>query len=180
LKKNRAKKKKRVGKALYADSELFSKRRKALLSRVEALAVPLCEAEGVELIFAEYQMEPRGRVLRLYIDKPGGVTIDDCADISRLVSDLLDIHLEHEDSYQLEVSSPGIDRPLGKAADFQRFKGHEVCVRTARPINGRKNFTGRLTAFENEKASLDVDGGIVDIDFSNIAKARLINYHGEG
>ena len=92
-----------------------------IVERVWQLAQPLCASEGVELVHVEYQREQGGRTLRLYLDKPGGVTLDDCAGISRHLGDLLDVSLETAASYRLEVSSPGSKRPLGRLEDFKRF-----------------------------------------------------------
>jgi len=149
------------------------------LAKARALAEPLCHAEGMELVFAEYQAEPAGRILRLYIDKPGGVTLDDCVDISRQLSDILDVSLESDDPYNLEVSSPGNDRPVGKLEDFQRFEGQAAKIQTLQPIDGRKNFKGTLAGVENDMIKIMTNGKTVAIQFDTISRARLINYNGE-
>ena len=150
-----------------------------ILGRVWRLAEPLCRAEGVELVQVEYQREHGGLTLRLYLDKPGGVTLDDCADISRQLGDLLDVSLELTTPYRLEVSSPGLQRPLGKLSDFERFKGYPAKVRTTRPLNGQKNFSGILNGVSGLEVQLTLDKGPVTIALSDIAKAHLINYNGE-
>jgi ribosome maturation factor RimP len=152
---------------------------KTFIASVNRLAEPLCDAEGLELIHTEYQMEPGGKVLRLYIDKPDGISIDDCAAISRQVSDLLDIYIESDHRYRLEVSSPGSNRPLTKQTDFNRFKGQLVRIHASRSIDGQKKFKGTLTDIKDGIVTLTVVEKSVAIPFENIIKARLINYSGE-
>ena len=150
----------------------------ALTCRVREIVEPLCEAEGFELVHVEFQPEAGGRILRLYIDKPGGVTLDDCVNISRQVSDLLDISFENVGSYNLEVSSPGPERLLGKESDYNRFKGRKVKIKTSQPINGQKNFKGILSGISGGVVSVSVDGQPVVIPYKEISKARLV-IHGE-
>ena len=150
----------------------------ALVRRVREVTEPLCEAEGFELVHVEFQPEAGGRILRLYIDKPGGVTLDDCVNISRQVSDLLDISFEDLGSYNLEVSSPGLERPLGKQSDYDRFKGRMIKIKTSQPINGRKNFKGILSGISGGVVSVSIDGQTVVIPYKEISKARLV-IHGE-
>jgi ribosome maturation factor RimP len=152
---------------------------KMFLASVNRLVEPVCDAEGIELVHTEYQMEPGGKVLRLYIDKPDGVGIDDCAAISRQVNDLLDIYIESDHRYRLEVSSPGSNRPLAKQEDFNRFKGQWVRIRSSRAIDGQKNFKGTLTHIKDGVVTLTVMEKSVAIPFADITKARLINYSGE-
>lgn len=149
------------------------------LSTVRTLAEPLCNAEGMELVFAEYQVEPNGRILRLYIDQPGGVNLDDCANISRQLGDILDVSLGDDEPYNLEVSSPGINRPLGKFTDFTRFKGQEAKIQTSQPIDGQKNFKGTLMGTKDNTVTILTNDKTVAIRFDTITKARLINYNGE-
>jgi ribosome maturation factor RimP len=150
-----------------------------MLGRVWRLAAPLCRAEGVELVQVEYQREHGGLTLRLYLDKPGGITLDDCADISRQLGDLLDVGIDFQVPYRLEISSPGSQRPLGKLSDFERFKGCRAKVRTTRPLNGQKNFSGILNGVSGLDVQLTLEQGAVRIALSDIAKAHLINYNGE-
>ena len=157
----------------------FSMPVKEFLVQVNRIAEPVCQAEGLELVHAEYQMEPAGRILRLYIDKPDGVTIEDCVAVSRQVSDLLDIYLEGDETYSLEISSPGANRPIGKPEDFNRFKGASIRIKSSRPINGQKNFKGTLMGIDEGRVSIQVNDQTVAIDIENIAKARLINHIGE-
>ncbi len=152
----------------------FPKEQK-VIARVYALSDPLCEAEGMELVNVEYQREPRGRILRLYIDKPGGVKVDDCVNISRQVSDLLDVSMDDIGAYHLEVSSPGIDRPLARERDFIRFKGQKIHIKTSRPVEGKKSFKGILDGISNGAVCLVVGDRTVAIPFEEIRRARLIH-----
>ena len=145
-----------------------------MVGKVWRLAEPLCLSEGLELVHVEYRREPAGRTLRIYLDKPGGVTLDDCVNVSRQLSDLLDVSLETEVSYRMEVSSPGIQRPLGRLGDFERFKGSRAKVRTAQALEGRKNFTGTLQGLSGLSVLLMVDNQTVSIAFTDIVKAHLI------
>ncbi len=151
----------------------------AVVSQVWQLAEPLCLDEGMELVHVEYQREQAGRVLRLYLDKPGGVTLDDCINISRQLSDILDVGLETDVSYRMEVSSPGMQRPLSKISDFERFKGSQAKVRTARPIKRQKNFIGTLDGVNEEAIQLKIDSQPIVIPFTDIVKAHLTNFNGE-
>jgi ribosome maturation factor RimP len=146
-----------------------------VLASVRRLVEPLCVSEGYELVHAEFQAESGGRILRLYIDKPGGVTLEDCVYISRQTSDLLDAMLEHAGPYQLEVSSPGFDRPLGKLADYTRFQGKMVKIKTARPLDGRRNFKGTLAGVAEDQIKLSVEGQLIHIPFSEVSRARLVS-----
>ena len=150
-----------------------------LVDSINRLLEPVCNAEGIELVHTEYQKEPGGKVLRLYIDKPDGITLDDCAAISRQAGDLLDIYIESDHRYRLEVSSPGANRPISKEDDFNRFKGHPVRIQSSRSIDGQKNFKGTLTGIKEGIVSLTVMEKSVAIPFEDITKARLINYSGE-
>jgi ribosome maturation factor RimP len=140
---------------------------------------PLCLAEGMELIHVEYQREPAGWVLRMFIEKPGGVGIEDCSKISRQLGDLLDIKLDSDISYTLEVSSPGPRRPLSKMDDFMRFKGHKAQIRTRKPLGGQKNFKGILAGGIGETILLTLESETIEIPYPEITKASLTNYHGD-
>ena len=153
---------------------------KRIIEAVWRLVTPVCDAEGMELVLVEFQREPAGRILRLYIDKPGGVHLDDCVHISRQVGDLLDVACDElRGPYNLEVTSPGVDRPLGKLSDFSRFKGNRVKIRTAAAIKGRSNYTGMLMGIEKEEILVLVDGVTFRIPYVNIAKAKLVGEYGE-
>ncbi len=153
---------------------------KMIAARISELAEPLCEAEGIELVHVEYQREPQGRMLRLYIDKPGGVMLDDCAAVSRQVGDLLDAGFEDIGPYRLEVSSPGPDRPLGKMTDFEKYKGHTAKISTFRTVAGKKKIQGILNGVSAEGAvSLQIGENTVEIPFQEIIRARLVSQTGE-
>ncbi len=147
--------------------------------RVSRLAEPVCREEGLELVYVQYRRESHGRVLRLFIDKSGGVSLDDCTRVSRQLSDLLDVNLEDIGPYHLEVSSPGTDRPLGKPEDFERFQGHRASIRTLQPINGRKNFKGVLKGISADGVCLACGNDEMAIPLEKISIARLVNFNGE-
>lgn len=172
--KNKAKSKRFASAAV----RLSRKRTAEITRQIRQLAEPVCTAEGIELVHVEFQSEARGRILRLYIDKVGGVTLNDCADLSRQISDLLDVSLDDLGSYNLEVSSPGTERPLGKTSDFHRFSGQTVKIRTFEPINEQKNFTGVLAGFSDGLVTLSMGTETIAIPYDDINKARLVN-HGE-
>ena len=139
-----------------------------------ALVEPVCNAAGLELVLAEFRRESVGRILRLYIDRPeGGVTLDDCTHISRQVTDLLDVSLEDIGPYNLEVSSPGSQRPLAKPADYRRFTGQMARIQLQAPLNGQKNFKGIIIAANDETVEIETDRGTVSLAFSQIARGRL-------
>lgn len=151
-----------------------------VVAQVWSLAEPLCRAEGAELVQVEYQREHGGLTLRIYLDKPGGITLDDCADISRQLGDILDVGLESLPPYRLEVSSPGLQRPLGKLSDFERFKGCRAKIRTTGTLGkGQKNFTGTLDGVSGRDVRLNLDTGPITIAMADIVKAHLINFNGE-
>ena len=145
-----------------------------VIDRVWSLAQPLCEAEGLELIQVEYQRESAGRVLRMYVDKPGGIRLDDCVGVSRQISDILDVNLEDVGPYSLEVTSPGPERPLAKKQDFDKFKGSRAKIKTYQPLNGQKNFTGVLLGISGDAVSLQIGEQVITIAYADISKARLI------
>lgn len=163
----------------YHGKELFPRNNVEILAQVKILAEPLCEAEGMELVHVEYQREPGGRILRVYIDKSEGVTLDDCANINSQLSDILDVKLKNIMSYNLEVSSPGPDRPLGKLLDFERFKNRLAKIRTTQPIEGQNKFKGVLLGTSEGTVKILVNDKTIVIPFEEINRARLINYNGE-
>ncbi len=125
--------------------------------KTEALLTPLIEQNHFELVDVEYVKEGGNWYLRAYIDKPGGITIDDCELISRSLSDLLDEKDFIEDSYILEVSSPGLGRQLKKEKDFERSIGEKVDVKTFKPVMGKKAFTGVLKEFDKDTIVIELD-----------------------
>ena len=142
--------------------------------KTEELILPILEELQFELVDVEYVKEGGTWYLRAYIDKPGGITVDDCEVVSRALSDLLDKHDFIEDAYVLEVSSPGLGRPLKKEKDFARSIGEEVDVRTFRTISHQKEFTGILRDYDKEKIVLEMeDQELLEIARADIALIRL-------
>lgn len=152
---------------------------KKIIKQVETHADPLCRSEGLELVHVEYQRESGGRILRLYIDRPEGVTLDDCVNVSRQLNDLLDVYLDEIGPYNLEVTSPGPERPLSKLQDYERFKGRMAKIKAIKPINKQKNFTGIILGITAEQIKLSSKQQTVVIPFEDISKARLVDVDGE-
>jgi ribosome maturation factor RimP len=146
----------------------------SVVRQIWSLAEPLCESEGLELIQVEYQRESAGRILRLYVDKPGGIRLEDCIGVSRQMNDILDVNLTDVGPYNLEVTSPGPERPLARIQDFDKFKGARAKIKTYQPLNGRKNFKGVLLGISGDAVSLQIDEQTVTIAYADISKARLI------
>ena len=144
-----------------------------LIADVELLVKPLLKSEGMSLIDMEYQREPKGWVLRVFVDKQGGVTLDDCATISNQLLDILDAKIDSNDPYHLEVSSPGLDRPLTKPKHFLYFEGRPAVIRTNRLVEGKKHFKGVLAGFSEDMVRLMVDDHPVAIPYETIVKAYL-------
>ena len=149
-------------------------KRETYEQKTEELIAPIIEQNQFELVDVEYVKEGGTWYLRAYIDKPGGITVDDCEVVSRALSDLLDKHDFIEDAYVLEVSSPGLGRPLKKEKDFARSIGEEVDVRTVRAISHQKEFTGILRDYDKEKIVLEMeDQELLEIARADIALIRL-------
>jgi ribosome maturation factor RimP len=152
---------------------------------VERVAV----SGGLEVVEVELKGSGKARMLRIFIDKPGGVTHEDCANLSREVGTILDVEdIVPGDSYVLEISSPGLDRKLVRSADYERFTGSRVKLTTRNPVNGSRHFEGRLETFQNGTLTLEVGAAQkkkksrseenspqkLEIEFSNIEKANLV------
>ena len=167
----------------------FTKREMAAgLDKIEEIAERVAKSSGLEVVEVELRGGGRARMLRIYIDKPGGVTHDDCSNFSREVGTIFDV----EDavpggSYTLEVSSPGLDRKLSRPADFERFTGSLVKLMTRDPVDGNRHFEGRLESFQDGRLSLELAGRTrskkrapveagakVEIDLANVEKANLV------
>ena len=159
------------------------------LDHIREIAERVAVSMGLELVELELRGGGKARMLRITLDKPGGVTHEDCANVSRDVSTILDV----EDavpggSYTLEVSSPGLDRKLSKPADFERFQGSRVKLTTRDPVNGNRHFEGRLESFQDNRLTLDLSvashksrkkmgdaaGTKIEIEFANVEKANLV------
>ncbi|MBF0784588.1 ribosome maturation factor RimP [Muribacter muris] len=145
-----------------------------LEQKLQTLVQDSIDAMGFELVGIECQRAGRFMTVRLYIDKEGGVTIEDCSDVSRQVSAIFDVEDPIADKYNLEVSSPGLDRPLFTLAHYQRFIGREVVIHLRLPMFDRRKWQGELVGVEGEFISLNVEGNVQTFAFSNIQKANLI------
>ena len=141
--------------------------------QVEAIALPVLVELGLELVEVQYRREQSGWVLRLIIDKQEGVSHDDCTAASREIGQLLDIEDFIDQAYNLEVSSPGLDRPLKSMADFQRFVGRMAKIKTDEPIGGKRFFVGRIQQISGDTIILEVGGTELRIPFEQVSKARL-------
>ena len=141
---------------------------------VTGMAAAIAEAQGVEIVDVEFVREHGRDILRVSIDKPGGVGLDDCQRLSEVLSDRLDEVDPIPGPYALEVSSPGVERPLRKRSDYQRFAGRKVQIRTFAPIDGRRNWQGTLVGCAGDEVELVVDDVHVRLPFQMIARARLV------
>jgi len=151
----------------------------AVAPRVQALAEPLARSLGLELVDIEYLREGPSWILRIFIDKPGGVNLDDCSAFSHALGPALDVDDVVGTAYALEVSSPGLERPLKKPKDFERFAGKRVKVKTFAPLPsaagpGQKSFQGILVGLKGDLVELEAEGKPVRIPISAIAKAHLM------
>jgi ribosome maturation factor RimP len=144
-----------------------------LIDRISGIAQRACEAHGIDLVDIESFRAGRRRMVRIYIGKAEGVSVDDCANVSRQLSTLLDVEnvLENE-AYTLEVSSPGIDRPFKTLRDWQRNVGRPVRVSTKQPIEGKNIITGRLIEADDQKAVLETPSGRLEVPQAQVAQAR--------
>jgi ribosome maturation factor RimP len=149
--------------------------RQSLEERVTELAKQVADSLGMELVLVEIKGEGSRSVVRVFIDKPGGISLDDCERYSRQFSVSLDVEDWIPFSYVLEVSSPGINRPLVKESDFQRFCGQNTKVRTRIPIEGQRNFKGKIVGVTEGRLELEVaPGKQIGIALVDIEKANLI------
>ena len=146
----------------------------SIKEQVAGLVEPSLEDMGFELVDVEYLSMHGKWVLRLYIDKEGGVTLDDCATVSREIGDLIDVKdvIVHE--YILEVSSPGLDRPLKKEKDFKGAIGKKIKVKTIRAVEGRRNYTGYLRNFQQGILYMELESGQVHLPWKDVDKANLV------
>jgi ribosome maturation factor RimP len=153
-----------------ASGEKFEEK---IIAEVTPLVEDLLDHEGMELVDMTYRCEAHGWVLRVLIDKEGGVTIDDCGFISQQLGDVLDVKDIMRYSYKLEVSSPGLDRPLRKPADFKRFTGSLVRLKTREPLDNARSFIGRIIEVSADEIFLDVNGRRLAIPHAAVEKAHL-------
>ena len=146
----------------------------SIYQSVADLIKPTLEGNGIELVDVEYKKTGKIWVLRVFIDKNQGVTVHDCQELSREIEDLIEIHELIDDHYVLEVSSPGLDRPLKKDTDFLRNKGKRIQIKTYSPINNKKENAGTVIDFVNGTLFLEDKKNILKISLTEIAQARLI------
>lgn len=144
------------------------------LSHLWELFEPVVKGMGYELIEIEYHPNPNYGVLRLYIDKESGIEIEDCSDVSHQISAILDVEDPVPGKFNLEVSSPGMDRPLRRLEDFQRFTGEVVKVKTGMAFDGQRNFKGRLNGIDGDLVIIECDNKEVRLPVTAIDKARLV------
>lgn len=142
--------------------------------RLIELIQPLVEDLGYEFVGLEYSSNPKNAVLRIYIDKQPEVDVEDCARVSREVAAVLDVEDPISGQYNLEVSSPGLDRPLFNGEQFQQFAGEEAQISVFAPVDGRRRFKGRILGAEGEQIQIEQDGQTVILDMDNIAKANIV------
>ncbi len=142
--------------------------------KLTELLKPAVEETGKTLLGIEYLSAGNNSVLRLFIDHENGINVDDCAEVSRQVGALLDVEDPISSEYSLEVSSPGVDRPLFELAHFQEVIGETVNVKLSMPLNGRRKFKGPLVAIENDTLIVEVDSIDYELAISNVDKANLI------
>ena len=145
-----------------------------VVSTIEEYAESVLESMGIELVEVQFRREGHGWVLRLYIDRKDGLNLDDCAAVSREISTWLDVEELIEHAFHLEVSSPGLERPLKKVKDFERFAGRKARIKLREPFNEQRVFIGIIDQANEEKVVLVVDEKPMSLLFDNIAKARLV------
>jgi len=146
-----------------------------ILDCISEIVTRVAVSEGFELVEVEYRGGPNNRILRIFVDKPGGVTLADCENVSHQVGAIIDVEDAISEHYTLEVSSPGLDRKLLKPQDYERFAGKKAHVKLRHPIEGRSNFTGRLAGLDQGEALLDVEGGNrLRFPLDQVALARLV------
>jgi ribosome maturation factor RimP len=153
------------------------------VEQVRAIAERVAASSGLEVVEVEFRGGGKSRMLRIFIDKPGGVTHEDCANLSREVGTILDVEDAIPGSYVLEVSSPGLDRKLVRPQDYERFIGSRVKLTTREPVNGNRHFQGRLESFRDGRLTLDLTMAgkkqaaapeRVEFDLASVEKANLV------
>ena len=148
--------------------------RPALPQQVEEMVLPIAGRLGLEVVDVELLGQGPRAVLRVFVDGPEGVTVEECAQVSEALSRQLDLHDLIPHAYTLEVSSPGLDRPLKREQDFYRFAGRRVELRTVEPVEGQRSFKGRLAGLVDGQVTLVVEGRTIRIPRDRVALARLV------
>ena len=145
------------------------------MSNIWSIVEPVIEGMGYEVVDIDYRPHPTDGLLRIYIDGPDGIVLEDCTAVSRQISGVLDVEDPIPGQFNLEISSPGMDRPLRKVADFERFAGSTVKIKLSVPtLEGQRNFTGKLKGIENEEVILVMDGETHYLGLDTIDKARIV------
>lgn len=147
---------------------------KSSVALVSDLIEPTVTAFGLDLWGIEHIQQGRYSTLRIYIERADGITIEDCEKVSRQVSAILDVDEPISGEYTLEVSSPGLDRPLFTAEQFEQYKGSEVNVRMRSPVEGRRKFKGIINSISGDVAVIQVDGTDFNLDLSDLEKANIV------
>ena len=148
--------------------------RDPIADRIDNIAALAAEENGVEFVHSEIVGSKRNKTVRIYIDKPGGVTLEDCSTVSHAIENVIDADDFIPSPYVLEISSPGLERPLFSIADFEKFTGKRAKVKTREPINGQATFNGRIAVVEGSEIIFeDKTNGTVRIPFEKVAKANL-------
>lgn len=146
----------------------------SVLKEIQRLIEPVLSEMGIELVDMEFVSGQHRRILRIYADRPTGINLDDCAMVSREIGNLLDVKDVLQHHYVLEVSSPGLNRPLKNEKDFLRVVGRKIKVKTAVPLEGCRNFTGVLRSFDGATLRLKLDDTVVLIPKRDVKKANLM------
>jgi len=149
------------------------------VQEVSLLIEPILGEMGIELVDVEYLSEGGRWILRVYVDRPGGIALDDCVRVSREIEDVIEVRDVFHHAYVLEVSSPGLNRPLKKEKDFVRALGKNVRIQMAVPVNGRRNFKGRLESFEERVLCVATEAGRFSLPWEGVKKANLVYDFGE-
>ena len=159
--------------------QLVEKEQNELIGEVWNLLEPVIAARGMEILEIEYRRESAGWVLRVFLDGDRGVSVEDCAEVSRFAGDLLDVADLIQTHYNLEISSPGIDRPLRRMEHFQKYIGDIIEVRTASPIQNRRNFRGELMNVSPQGVTIECDTRTYLIPMLMIERARLLYFESQ-
>ena len=146
----------------------------SVLQEVIDLIEPVLSLQGLELVDIEYKKEGKNWILRIFIDKEGGITVADCQKVSHLTGDLIEVEETIITPYSLEVSSPGLDRVLKREKDFLKFKGRQIRLHSLSPIDNRRKFIGILADFKDQTVFLKLDGKLLEIPLRQVGKANLV------
>ncbi|WP_042272851.1 ribosome maturation factor RimP [[Clostridium] dakarense] len=148
--------------------------KRSIEATIEEIVSPITDAKGFEIVDIEYVKEAGEYYLRVFLDKEGGISLNDCEAVSRELSEILDVKDPIKDNYFLEVSSPGLDRPLKKDKDFVRYQGRDVEIKLYKPLNGSKQFEGELVGLtEDKNIKVIIDENEVEFNKKEVALVRL-------